>query len=117
VLYGAWPNVDKNCENGRRFAIRRSAKNVPNPGKPCGAGFLEQDEPQVAGMKTIRQAWVGELDEDPFNARAMMENNWGQISDERKARWERRHAWRERPLRWPGKCNRKEQYENEHADR
>jgi len=116
VLYGAWRFVDKNCENGRSFAIRRSAKNVPNPAKPCGAGFLEQDEHKVVAVKTIRR-WFEGADNDPFNATGMMENNWGQISDERKARWERRHTWRERPLRWRGKCNRKEQYENEHADR
>jgi hypothetical protein len=67
-------------------------------------------------MKMITEAQF-EREDDPFNATGMMENNWGQISDERKARWERRHAWRERPLRWRGKRTRKEQYENEHANR
>jgi hypothetical protein len=116
VLYGAWREVDKNCENGRSFAIHRSTKNVPKPGKPRGAVFFDQNEPEVAVMKTIRRRWLEEVDNDPFNSTGMMENNWGQISDERKARWERRHTWRERPLRWRGECNRKEQYENEHAD-
>ena len=48
-----------------------------------------------------------------------MENNWGQgeDSDERRTRWERRRTWHERALRWHGKCDRKEHYENEHADR
>ena len=67
-------------------------------------------------MKTIREIQF-EREDDPFNATGMMENNWGQISDERRPRWERRRTWRERPLRWQGKCNREEQYENEHADR
>ena len=67
-------------------------------------------------MKTIRESQF-EQAEDPFNAIGMMENNWGQISDERKARWERRHAWREPPMRWRSKRDRKEQYESDCADR
>lgn len=61
---------------------------------------------KAENMKTIRET---RFEDDPFNSTGMMENNWGQIPDERKARWERRHTWRERPPRWQGKYNRKEQ--------
>ena len=66
-------------------------------------------------MKTIRETQFEE--DNPFNARAMMENNWGQTFNERRTRRDRRRTWHESPLRWRGKCNRKEQYENEPADR
>ena len=69
---------------------------------------------QRKSMKTFSET---RFETDPFNARAMMENNWGQISDERKARWERRRAWREGDLPWRRECSRKERYENERADR
>jgi len=68
-------------------------------------------------MKTMRCARFEEAGNDPFNATGMLENNWGQIFDERKARWERRHMWRERPLGWRDKRSRKEQYQTERADR
>ena len=68
-------------------------------------------------MKAIRHRWLEDADNDPFNTAGMAQNNWGQVSDEGKARWERRRGWRERTLRWRGKCNRKEQYEDEYADR
>ena len=64
-------------------------------------------------MNTIRQRHE-DLEEGLFDTRDMMENNWGQIPDDRKARCERRRTWREQPLRRGGRC-RKEQYENKHA--
>jgi hypothetical protein len=100
----------------RRLRWFGSAKSVPSSGNGGGDDVFCAERTLIRSYEDDHRSQF-EREDDPFNATGMMENNWGQISDERKAVGNAAIRWRERPRGGGTERTRKEQYENEHANR